>query len=61
LINIEVDNYYSQAYSDSINARDGSTEKFLVFSGLDAGAVIVIDNSVFRDSKFCKGLIVYRP
>ena len=30
------------------------------FWGVDAGAKINITNSTFKDSKFCKGLIVYR-
>ena len=32
----------------------------MLFLGTDSGAVIKIEDSIFRDSKFCKGLIVYR-
>ena len=32
-----------------------------MFNGADRGGKIVIEDSTFTTSRFCKGLIVYRP
>lgn len=45
--------------SDNFNGASAEPYHF-DFWGIDGGAVIKIDNSTFKDSKFCKGLIVYR-
>ena len=59
LINIETDSIWYTGSADKINSGtvyDGA----MFFMGIDAGANISISNSTFSDSKFCKGLIVYR-
>jgi hypothetical protein len=37
------------------------TRTFFAFNGADRGAKISITNSIFKHSRFCKGMIIYRP
>lgn len=59
LINIETDNIVYGAGGDNINTGT-IKDKVFFYYGVDSGAVISIANSTFNNSKFCKGLIVYR-
>lgn len=59
LINIETDNVVYMTGNDVVSGADSVPYHF-DYWGVDGGAVIKITNSTFRDSKFCKGLLVYR-
>lgn len=61
LINVETNNIVlTEGSNDNYNAGDENLDEFVQFWGVDAGAIIMITDTLFRDSKFCKGLIVYR-
>ena len=41
--------------------KEDSKYSFYIFNGADRGGRITIVSSTFTTSRFCKGLIVYRP
>lgn len=62
LINIETNTYYTYTSTkDSITVGATTYNYLYGFHGADNGAAISIINSNFEHSKFCKGLLVYRP
>jgi hypothetical protein len=50
---------YAEGQSGSTN--NDNTVTYYNSNGADRGAKITITNSVFKHSRFCKGMIVYRP
>jgi len=56
LILVETTNLFPVPKS---NAADGLG--FIKSYGADKGAKITITNSIFEYSRFCKGMLVYRP
>lgn len=56
LIQVETSNYAEMAVADA----DDVTERFMARVGEDRGARIDIQDSTFKHSKFCKGMISYR-
>ena len=64
LINIETNNLnkvtktFSWPLSGGVPATE--TKTFYTYLGADKGARIRIVNSNFKNSRFCKGMIVYR-
>ena len=57
LIHVETDNLYKVPRVDGFDDGEG----YIMQLGADNGANILIENSKFTYSRFCKGLIVYRP
>lgn len=65
LINVETNNFIEMAVkaegdSNPILDLDGVADQFMLLVGEDRGARIEINNSTFKHSHFCKGLISYR-
>jgi hypothetical protein len=56
----ETDLVYEEGGSGS-NYSDSSTYTYYIFNGGDRGGKITILSSKFTSSRFCKGMIVYRP
>lgn len=55
LINVETNNFFINKFVDGT-----TTYNFIKYNGADKGAKIKISDSIFKNSRFCKGLITYR-
>jgi hypothetical protein len=56
---IVLEKTYAEGQSGS--TTNENTRTYYNSNGADRGAKITITNSVFKHSRFCKGMIVYRP
>ena len=56
---IVLEKTYAEGQSGSTN--NDNTRTYYNSNGADRGAKITITNSIFKHSRFCKGMIVYRP
>jgi hypothetical protein len=56
----ETDQTFEEGESGS-DTKDSDTYSYYIFNGADRGGKITILSSRFTTSRFCKGMIVYRP
>lgn len=47
--------------TNSLSKVETFNNDYYVYNSADRGAKISIVNSTFKTSRFCKGMIVYRP